>query len=82
MRTITEILKDADACTDIEELDKYRKEIKENLREYPLVELEFAEEHIKGLVNKIAKSYRDEFLAFMKNTPGGTDFLDALGVIY
>lgn len=46
MRTITEILKDADNAKTHPELEALWREIVENKYEYTLVQLEFAKEHI------------------------------------
>ena len=54
MRTITQILIDADKAKSSIELDVLRMEISNNdKRKYPLIQIEFAEEHFKSLYRKL-----------------------------
>ncbi len=49
IRTITEILKEADASTDYRKIMAlWNEEIIPNKKRYPLIELKFAHEHIVG----------------------------------
>ncbi len=48
-RSITEILKDADSSTDLQVLINLWNEIANNKYKYPLVEIQFANEHIREL---------------------------------
>lgn len=51
-RTLTEILKDADNATDLQQLINLWNEIAENKYEYPLVQIRFANEYISNLALK------------------------------
>lgn len=55
MRTITEILKEADEATTLDELVNAKIEIEDNQQNYSIVELEFAAEHLETLTNKLQK---------------------------
>lgn len=48
-RTITDILKEADSTNDIEGLINLWNEIANNKYEYPLIQIRFANEHIREL---------------------------------
>lgn len=48
-RTITEILKEADAAKQLKQLINLWNEIANNKREYPLNQIYFANEHIRDL---------------------------------
>ncbi len=48
-RTISEILKEADATNDLQGLINLWNEIVNNKKKYPLVEIWFAKEHIREL---------------------------------
>ena len=48
-RTLSEILRDADAATEVSELQACWKEIMDTRYQRPLVDLEFAREHLVGL---------------------------------
>ncbi len=49
VRTISEILKEADLATELSQLVTLWNEIAEKKWQYPLVELWFANQHIRGL---------------------------------
>lgn len=51
-RSVSEILKDADSEKDLQGLVNLWNEIANNKYEYPLVELHFANEHIRELALK------------------------------
>jgi uncharacterized protein HemY len=51
-RTITEILKEADATNDFQSLINLWNEIANNKKKYPLTQIWFANEHIRELVLK------------------------------
>ena len=51
-RTITEILKDADATSDLQGLINLWNEIANHKRQYPLIEIWLANEHIRELALK------------------------------
>ena len=53
MRTLTEILKDADKATELQALIDLWNEIANNKYKYPLTELWFANEHIRELALKV-----------------------------
>lgn len=53
VRTITEILKDADEAKSMNQLLKLEKELVNNKYKYSLVDLQFAKEHLNGLINNI-----------------------------
>ncbi len=51
-RTITEILKEADATNDLQDLINLWNEIANNKKKYPLIQIWFANEHIRELALK------------------------------
>jgi hypothetical protein len=51
-RTITEILKDADSAKDLQSLISLWNEVAKNKYEYPLIQIRFANEHIRELALK------------------------------
>jgi uncharacterized protein HemY len=51
-RTITEILKEADATNDLQGLINLWNEIANNKKKYPLAQIWFANEHIRELALK------------------------------
>ena len=51
-RTLTEILKDADNATELQALIDLWNEIADNKYNYPLIEIRFANEHIRELALK------------------------------
>lgn len=53
IRTITEILIQADECKSVVDINYLSQEIMGNKKEYSLVELNFAKEHIKMLTDRI-----------------------------
>ena len=56
MRTITQILIDADNTQDINELQTLWEEIRSNLEHYPLIQLKFSIEHMQEIAVKLAKN--------------------------
>ena len=52
-RTLTEILKDADKATDLQALIGLWNEIANNKYKYPLVQIWYANEHIRELSLKV-----------------------------
>lgn len=52
-RKLSEILIDADNAQNLESLIKFWNEIAENKYSYPLVEIRFANEHIRELALKV-----------------------------
>ncbi len=52
-RTLTEILKDADKATDLQSLIDLWNEIANNKHKYPLVQIWYANEHIRELTLNI-----------------------------
>lgn len=72
IRTLTDILKDADKATELQVLIDLWNEIANNKYKYPLTELWFANEHIRELTLKvegadIAKGYFYDTLNEMHN---------------
>ena len=61
MRTITQILIDADNAQNLDELSSLWQEIRSNLTSYPLVEIEFSIEHMKSKGKKLAQGDIDAF---------------------
>ncbi len=61
MRTLSEILIDADNATEREEIKKLGNELFDNKYKYPLVELRFAKEHLESLDQTIFDKDRYEF---------------------
>lgn len=59
VRTITEILKEADLTDELSVLNECWNEIFDNKHKYPLVQLHFSEEHLKMLTRKLAKKDLD-----------------------
>ena len=53
-RTISEILIEADETSDLKVLSDCWKEVVKNKYKYPLVEIEFAREHLNTLARKMA----------------------------
>lgn len=65
-RTITEILKDADAANDLQILINLWNEIANNKRQYPLTEIWFANEHIRELSLKSNGQDIDKGMFYME----------------
>ncbi len=55
MRTMTEILIEADEATELKQLYKAWNEFKSNLNKYSLIQKRFALEHLQGLTKKMAQ---------------------------
>ncbi len=55
-RSITDILKDADNATRLQQLIDLWNEIANNKYQYPLIQIFFANEHIRELVLKLNES--------------------------
>jgi hypothetical protein len=55
-RTLSEILKDADKANELKDLIDLWNELAKNKYKYPLVELWFANEHIRELALKVEGS--------------------------
>lgn len=55
VRTISEILKEADVAVELQELCDAWMEIVEHKYKYPLIELWFAKEHLEKLARQMAE---------------------------
>jgi len=60
MRTISEILIDADATDEIDVLSNCWKEIRSNLKKYPLSQIHFALEHLENLAKELGRKHAKE----------------------
>jgi hypothetical protein len=60
IRSITDILVEADATRDLQVITNCWNEILENKKKYPLVELKYAAEHLRDLVKKMAREDAEE----------------------
>ena len=71
IRSLTEILKDADSATEVYQLEDCWNEIfGDNLKKYPLIELEFAKEHLEERAKAMAREHckgLDEIIEGLKN---------------
>jgi hypothetical protein len=77
-RTITQILKDADATNDFQSLVDLWNEIANNKRQYSLTEIWFANEHIKELALKSNGQDIDKGKFYMELS---TQLINALSVV-
>lgn len=55
VRSITEILIEADKSTELKQLCNAWDEVKSNLKKYPLIQIEFVLAHLQGLARKMAQ---------------------------
>ena len=60
MRSISEILIDADLTDEIEVVSNCWKEIYSNLKEYPLSQIHFAKEHLENLAKELGRKHAKE----------------------
>ncbi|MDN3688701.1 hypothetical protein [Cyclobacterium jeungdonense] len=67
IRSISEILKEADATDELTVLSDSWKEIVANIEHYPLVEIRFAKEHLVGLAKKMAKEHAEMMMPFFNS---------------
>jgi len=67
MRTLTEILKDADKAETLKELDDLRLEFVKIIYEYPAAAVSYAQEHIEGLVKEMAKKDARLLINFLEH---------------
>lgn len=65
-RSITDILIQADNATGLHEISSAWDEIKANLRSYPIIEIEFALEHLTGITGKIGRKEGEYFRQFFE----------------
>jgi len=66
MRTITEILKEADVTDDIDVISNAWKEIKLNLKKYPLCDIQFAKEHLNNLAGALGTKHAKQVKPFVQ----------------
>ena len=66
MRSLSEILIDADAADDIRVLNYCWMEIYVNRRKYTLAEIDFAKEHLLDLAKKLAKRHAQLIVPYIK----------------
>jgi hypothetical protein len=77
VRTITEILKDADATNDLQTLINLWNEIANDKRQYPLTQIDFAINHIAELTIKSNSSDIDKGKFYMAlKTMLNNDFIN------